>query len=485
MNTAKAKSPPALMLRPALALALLLVARSAAASIPSGAPERAISAHEIDESTFVAQLAAAQDRAPELEHASAFVQHAALSPSVARASGVKKPHLGVGLFSVALHQERRLAKWRAQQGMRGSEAEEGIGNTTFHLYYYAQANPLRYVDPDGHFAKPSPEAAARLAALAAEAAAAAGGTAAGAGVATAAAGVGAGVGMVAPFATAYDYTHGGENRGIYNWARGLGDFLADFRPSDQPGPKPGQRTKEHLREALVVEEATGPSPALDPKRGMVLTPNPVPNADSMALPLLPEGHPVLGPEPGTANAGSSGSGGSNIITLTPAAEDPKPDRPDLSTLTPDFVVTADGEALTADFLRALAAAREAHLPGSGATPNSKGDLGQDLLDVTVDGRGTPAPHTARPTSLGPRIADEEVSSAGYEVKNTARPQSNTSFFRRQMAKEKELLQTKQRTRSEVISVNGFTRAAEATAKSSGVTPTDLRGYPDIRDFPFP
>jgi len=147
---AEMKRPVASMLRPALVLALLLVARSATASIPTAALERNQLVPALEQSALVDELVAAQERAPELEHAAAFMPRSALFASDARASGTEKPHLGVVTFWAAVQQERTLAKWRAQQGMRGSEAEEGIGNTTFHLYYYANANPLKYVDPDGH-----------------------------------------------------------------------------------------------------------------------------------------------------------------------------------------------------------------------------------------------------------------------------------------------------------------------------------------------
>lgn len=149
MNAAEVKPPVASMLRHALALALLLVARSAAASVPTAALERQLPP-ALEESALIDELVAAQERAPELEHAAAFAPRAELPPSVAIAWGAEKPHQGVVTFWAAVQQERTLAKWRAQQGMRGSEAEEGIGNTTLHLYYYAQANPLRYMDPDGH-----------------------------------------------------------------------------------------------------------------------------------------------------------------------------------------------------------------------------------------------------------------------------------------------------------------------------------------------
>jgi hypothetical protein len=130
-----------------------------------------------------------------------------------------------------------------------------------------------------------------------------------------------------------------------------------------------------------------------------------------------------------------------------------------------YIVTPGGTVLTPTQVALLERARVAALQ-PGATPNSIGQAGEEFLAAIAHGQGRPQQVTA--TALGDRIADRVLGQARFEVKNTSRRQANTRFFRRQIAKERLVLESQPGSESLLIGTRGFTKGALAVAKRAGV-----------------
>ena len=149
--------------------------------------------------------------------------------------------------------------------------------------------------------------------------------------------------------------------------------------------------------------------------------------------------------------------------------------------TPRFVVDPHGRAAAIEDLRALARARQA-MSQPGATPHTIGVAGEDFLRQITRGGGRAQARLRAGPKL--RIVDERVRRTNLEIKNTSRPQGNTRFFRRQLAKDRTLLRGPETDRSVVIGLRGFTRPARREASRAGVEVIDLTDFPDISSFPF-
>lgn len=138
-----------------------------------------------------------------------------------------------------------------------------------------------------------------------------------------------------------------------------------------------------------------------------------------------------------------------------------------------FVAGPEG-TLTADMQRGLAAARAA-ATAQGATPNSIGRAGEDLSTLTHE-QGKP--HVSYATAQGGRIVDRLLPRTNFEIKNTGRRQSNTAFYRRQVAKEQLILQADPSLQSVIIGTRGFSKAAADQAAKAGIKVIDLEKLPD-------
>ena len=197
---------------------------------------------------------------------------------------------------------------------------------------------------------------------------------------------------------------------------------------------------------------------------------------------LPTSSPLLG---GSAIDMVQDSAGTFVATLDEAGTGvapslPRGTRPGAILAEPQrgpFYAGKEGTASRA-VLEKLAQARQASETKQGS--HKIGTDGEEFLSEMLGGAG--GKHTQRVGSQT-RFVDRRVEGVNFEVKNTARRQSSSSFFRAQLLKESQMLSTGTANRSVLVGTRGFSAGAAAQATAAGVEVIDLSAYPDVRDLP--